>query len=257
MPLVEFEKKDNRLAIITLNRPEKLNAVSEDLLTDLREAWLRYRDDADAWLAILTGKGRAFTAGADKGWFEKSLQGQDSLGIFLEKISQDPYWSGTLDKPVIAAVNGFCVGFGLDLVLKADLRVAAESAWFQQPEVARGNIVLFFDHLPGAMAAEMISGFRISARRAYEVGMINRLAPEGQVLEAALELAGELLERTPLALYQALKILRDLKNAGRIVPRRLLDQYTTSLSKELARTEDYQEATAAFLEGRKPVFKKR
>ncbi|MBI5585231.1 MAG: enoyl-CoA hydratase/isomerase family protein [Deltaproteobacteria bacterium] len=257
MPLVEYEKRDNHLAVVTLNRPEKLNAVNEELLADLRAAWLHYRDDEDAWLAILTGKGRAFTAGADKSWFEKSLQGQDSLGIFLEQISLDPYWSGTLDKPVIAAVNGFCVGFGLDLVLKADLRVAAESVWFQQPEVARGNIVLFFDNLPGAMAAEMISGFRISARRAYEVGLVNRLAPEGRVLEAALEMAGELLEKTPLALYQALKILRDLKNAGRIVPRRLLDQYTTSLSRELTRTEDYRETTAAFLEGRKPVFQKR
>lgn len=257
MPLIEYENRGNHLVVITLNRPEKLNAVNEELLDDMRNAWLRYQQDEDAWLAIFTGKGRAFTAGADKSWFEKSLQGSDSLGIFLKRISLDPLWSGALDKPVIAAVNGFCVGFGLDLILKTDLRVASENAWFQQPEVARGNVVLFFDNLPGAMAAEMISGFRISARRAYEVGMVNRIVPEGQALEAALEMAGELLERTPLALFHALKILRDLKNAGRVVPPRLLDHYTTALSKELIRTEDYQEATAAFLERRKPVFKKR
>jgi enoyl-CoA hydratase/carnithine racemase len=257
MTLVEYEKRDNHLAIITLNRPEKLNAVNEELLADLRKSWLRYQEDEDAWLAILTGKGRAFTAGADKSWFERSLQEADSLGICLEKISKDHYWSGTLDKPVIAAINGFCVGFGLDLVLKSDLRVAADSAWFQQPEVARGNVVVLFDNLPGAMAAEMISGFRISARRAYEVGMINRIAPDGQVLETALEMAEDLLQKTPLALYHALKILRDLKNGGTVVPRRMLDHYTTALSKELTRTEDYQATTAALLKGKKPVFRKR
>lgn len=257
MPTVEYEKRENHLVVITLNRPEKLNAVNEELLADLREAWQRFQGDDDAWLAILTGNGRAFTAGADKSWFEKSLQGYDSLGIFFETISKDPFWSGTLDKPVIAAVNGFCVGFGLDLVLKTDLRVAAESVWFQQPEVARGNVVLFFDNLPGAMAAEMVSGFKISARRAYETGMINRLVPDDQVMDSAVEMAEALLQKTPLALYQALKILRDLKNAGQVVPRRLLDHYTTSLSKELTRTEDYQEATAALLQGGKPVFKKR
>ncbi len=256
MSLIEYEKK-NHLVTITMNRPDKLNAISPDMLTALREAWVHYRDDEDAWLALFTATGKAFSAGADKIWFEKSLEGQDSLGIFLNSIKRDPYWSGTLDKPTIVAVNGSAIGAGLDLVLRADLRVAAESARFQQPEVERGNIVIFFDNLPCAIAAEMISGFSMTARRAYDVGLINKVVPDGQLMGAAMEMAGELLSRPPLALYHALKILRDMKNAATLFPRPLIDHYTTELSKGLTKTEDHKEAVAAFLEKKKPVFKKR
>lgn len=256
MSLVEYEKK-NHLVIITMNRPDKLNAINPDMLTALREAWIHYRDDEDAWLAIFTGAGKAFSAGADKIWFEKWLEGQDSLGIFGNSIMKDPYWSGTLDKPTIVAVNGYAVGAGLDLVLRADLRVAAENARFQQPEVARGNIVIFFDNLPCAIAAEIMSGFVLTAQRAYDVGMINKVVPDDKLMDAAMEMAEELLSRPPLALYHALKILRDVKNAATVVPRHLIDYYTAELSKGLTRTEDHKEAVAAFLEKKKPVFKKR
>jgi enoyl-CoA hydratase/carnithine racemase len=254
--LVVYEKK-NRLVIVTMNRPDRLNAIDIEMMVGLREAWVRYRDDEDAWIAILTGAGRAFTAGADKSWFVKSLQGEDSLNIFQDAISKDPYWSGSLDKPVIVAVNGLAVGAGLDLTLRADLRLAAESATFQQLEVERGNVIIFYDNLPCAMAAEMMSGFRITAQRAYEVGMINRVVPNDKLMDAALEMGEELLTRTPLALYHALKILRDMKNSAAIVPRRLIDHYTTMLSKDLMKTEDFKSATSALLEKKKPIFKKR
>ena len=256
MPLVEYAKRKH-LVVITMNRPDKLNALNPDMLVALREAWIRYRDDEDAWLALLTGTGRAFSAGADKSWFEKALEGQDSVGIAFNMISKDPYWSGQLDKPVIAAVNGLAIGGGLDLVLRADLRIAAQSAWFQQPEVERGNIMIFFDNLPCAIAAEMICGFRITAQRAFEVGMVNRVVPDEKLMSSALEMAEELLTRPPLTLYYALKILRDMKNAATIVPRRLIDHYTTVVSKDLAQTHDYKEAVAALLEKKKPDFKKR
>ena len=256
MSLVEYKKK-NRLVTITMNRPDKLNALNPEMLTALSESWIRYRDDEEAWLAIFTGAGKAFSAGADKSWFEKSLEGQDSLGIFLSSINKDPYWSGTLDKPTIVAVNGYAIGAGLDLVLRADLRVAAETARFQQPEVERGNIVIFFDNLPCAIAAEIISGFVLTAQRAYEVGMVNKVVPDDRLMDAAMEMAEELLSRPPLALYHALKILRDMKNAATLVPRHLINHYTTELSKGLTKTEDYKEAVAAFLEKKKPAFKKR
>lgn len=256
MSLVEYKKK-NHLVTITMNRPDKLNAINTDMFTALREAWIRYRDDEDAWLAIFTGAGRAFSVGADRSWFVKSVQGEDHLGIFLNTINRDPYWSGTLDKPTIVAVNGYAIGAGLDLVLRADLRVAGESATFHQPEVERGNVVIFFDNLPCAIAAEMISGFKITAQRAYEVGMVNRIAPDDQLMDVAVEMAEELLTRQPLALYHALKILRDMKNAATIMPRHLINHYTTELSKGLKKTEDWKEGVAAFLEKKKPVFKKR
>lgn len=252
---VEYAKKDH-LATITLNRPDKLNAFNRDMLMALRESWIRYRDDEDAWIAVLTGSGKAFSAGADKEWFEKSLSGDTSIDDFTDITSRDPYWSGQLDKPVVAAVNGPCVGAGLHLVLRADLRTAAQSAWFQQPEVQRGGIMVMFDNLPCAIASEMISGFRISAQRAYEVGMINRLFPDDALMEGSMKLAEELLDRQPLALYHALKMLRDVKNAAAVVPRSLIDRYAVELSKSLMNTEDWTEGATAFLEKRKPVFKK-
>jgi enoyl-CoA hydratase/carnithine racemase len=257
MAAVEYEKKDNHLVVITMNRPERLNGIDEDMLMGLCDSWLRFKNDDDAWIAILTGTGRAFTAGADKSWFEKAQRGESTPEEFLDLITRDVYWSGRLDKPVIAAVNGLAVGAGVDLTLRSDLRVAAESAWFQQAEVERGNFMLFNDNLPHAIAAEMVSGFRIPAKRAYEVGMVNRLAPDGKVMEAAMELADALLSRVPLALFHALKTLRDLKNIPAVVPRQLVDRYTTVVSNALMNTEDFGEATAAMIEKRKPVFKKR
>jgi enoyl-CoA hydratase/carnithine racemase len=254
MHTVEYTKKDH-LAIITMDRPDSLNALNRDMLVALRESWIRYRDDEDAWIAVLTATGRAFSAGADKEWFEKSLSGNTSIDDFTAITSTDPYWSGHLDKPVIAAVNGFCVGAGFHLVLRADLRTSSENAWFQQPEVQRGGIMVMFDNLPCAIASEMISGFRISAQRAYEVGIINRLFPDEALTEGTMKMAEELLDRQPLALYHALRVLRDIKNVS-VVPRSLIDRYAVELSRGLMDTVDWREGTTAFLEKRKPLFKK-
>lgn len=257
MAIVEYEIKNKHLVVITLNKPDRLNAIDDAMMLALREAWIRYDNDDDAWIAILTGRGRAFSAGADKSWFEKTVSGEASPEAFLNLIRKDPYWSGKLDKPVITAVNGFAVGAGLDLVLRSDLRIAAEAAWFQQPEVERGTIMLFNDNLPYAIAAEMIAGFRISSRRAYDVGMINRLVSDDDLLKATEEIADELLARVPLALFHALKLLRDIKNGGVVVPQRLIDNYTTVLSEKLVHTVDGQEAIQSMIDKRKPDFRKR
>jgi enoyl-CoA hydratase/carnithine racemase len=256
MAIVEYEK-NNHLSIITLNKPDKLNTFTEEMFVALRECWMRFNGDKDAWIAILTANGKAFSAGADKEWFQKTLSDEVSVETFAELTAQDLYWSGKLDKPVVAAVNGLCIGAGLDLVLRADLRTAAKGAWFQQAEVQRGNVMVFFDNLPCAIAAEMIAGFRITAQRAYEVGMINRVTPDEHLMDKTMELAEELLTRQPLALYHALKLLREIKNASTVVPRSLIDNYTTELSKGLMRTEDWKEGAAAFLGKKAPVYRKR
>jgi crotonobetainyl-CoA hydratase len=261
MNLVEYAKK-NHLVTITMNRPEKLNALDEGMLAGLREAWIRYRDDEDAWLALFTGTGRAFSSGADKSWFARALQGEEFLWPFVNTIAKDPYWSGELDKPTIVAVNGYALGAGFDLVLKADLRVAAESARFQISEVQLGGVLILWDNLPYAIAAEMLSGNMLTAKRAYEVGMVNRVVPDDQLNDAAMELAEELLSRAPLALYHSLRILREMKKASIPVPRDLLSgslisSYTTLLGRELSKTEDWKEANIALLEKKKPVFKKK
>lgn len=254
MSLVRYEKT-HHLVTITLSRPEKLNALSEELMAELCMAWRRYGDDDDAWLAILAAEGRAFSAGADKSWFEKAQNGEDSLRLVQDAIRRDPYWSGTLDKPTMVAVNGLAVGGGVDLVLRADFRVAAQSATFLQAEVERGNFMLFHDNLPPAIAAEMMAGFPISAQRAYDVGMVNRVAADQQLMEEARAMADTLLSRPPLVLRQALKLLRDLKYAGTIVPRSLIDRYTTEISRGFVATEDWKEANAAMLEKKKTEFR--
>ncbi len=261
MKFVEYEKKDH-LVTITMNRPDKLNALNPEMLTELRESWVRYGEDEDAWLAVFTGRGRAFSAGADKSESVKGLQGEDFLGPFVQTISKDPYWSGKLDKPTLVAVNGYALGAGFDLVLKADLRIAAESAEFQIVEVGLGGIMVLWDNLPYAIAAELMSGNKITATRAYEVGMVNRVVPDGRLKDATMEMAEELLSRPPLALYHSLRVLREMKKAAIPLPRNLIEgslisDYTLRLGRELIRTEDWKEANSAFLEKRKPVFKKR
>jgi enoyl-CoA hydratase/carnithine racemase len=259
--LVEYKKKGH-LVTITMNRPEKLNALDPDMLAGLRESWVRYRDDDEAWLAIFTGTGRAFSAGADKSWFVKGLQGEDFLSSFVDAISKDPYWNEELDKPTIVAVNGYALGGGLDLVLKADLRVAAETARFQLSEVKLGGVLILWDNLPYAIAAQLISGEMLTARRAYEVGMLNRIFPDDKLMDGTMEMAEEFLSRRPLALYHSLKILREMKRAAIPVPRNLIrgsliSDYTRLLGKELIKTEDWKEANLALLEKREPIFKKR
>ena len=256
MKTVRYEKSGH-LVVITLSRPEKLNALNEELMAGLREAWVRYRDDDDAWLAILTAEGRAFCAGADKSWFAAASGGRDALGAVQRLIREDPYWSGALDKPTMVSVNGLAVGAAVDLVLRADFRVAAQSAVFRQAEVERGNFMLFHDNLPSAIAAEMMAGFPITAQRAYEVGMINRLVPDAALREVTQAMADELLSRPPLVLHEALKLLRDLKYAGTMVPRSLVDRYATEVSRGFVQTEDWKEATAALLEKKAPVFRRR
>ncbi len=257
MSVVNYEKKKDHLVVITLNRPNKLNAFDETMLTELREAWTRYRDDDDAWVAIFTGIGKAFSSGTDKSWFDKSLTGKSTPETFFKLVGQDPYWSGSLEKPVITAVNGFAVGAGLDLVLRSDIRIASERAWFHQPEVGLGTLVFFHDTLPYAVAAEMIAGFRIPAKRAYEVGLVNRLVPDETLMDTAMETADEMLSKSPLALCHALRILKDLKKTTASVPLSLVDHYAAILAKDLTNTEDFKEAAKALMNKTKPVFKKR
>jgi enoyl-CoA hydratase/carnithine racemase len=244
--------KSGHLVTITLNRPAKLNAIDAPMQAALAAAWTRYEQDEDAWLAILSANGRAFSAGADRSWFERIARGEDGLGLFLQGVNRDPYWSGAIDKPTIAAVNGVTIGAGVDLVLRADLRVAAEDATFQLREVDLGGVLVLWDNLPYAITAEMIAGAEFSAQRAHAVGMINRLAPAGGALECARAWAGELLAKPPLALRRALKILRDIRNANAVPSTPELRNLTTDASRRLAASAEWKASVASWLQGVKP-----
>jgi len=248
--------KSGHLVTITLDRPARLNAIDEEMQAALAAAWTRYEQDEDAWLAILAANGRAFCAGADRSWFERIARGEDGLGLFLQGVNRDPYWSGAISKPTIAAVNGLTVGAGVDLVLRADLRVAADNAVFQLREVDLGGVLVLWDNLPYAITAEMVAGAELSAQRAHAIGMINRLAPPGGVLECARAWARELLAKPPRALRQALQILRDIRNANAVPPTRALRDLTTDASRRLAASAEWQASVASWLQGGRPGGKR-
>jgi len=255
LAVVEYERRDH-VAIIRMNRPERLNAMGHELMMGLAQAWNRYKDDGEAWIAILTGVGRAFCAGMDIK--ERLESGKPGLG--LPKLPlRDPYWEHELDKPTIAAVNGYALGGGFFLTSWADLRVASENAVFQITEVARSGLAGYdtglWENLPYAIAAELAAGIKMSARRAYEVGFVNRLVPEGQALEAALGLAHSLLESPPLAVHHNLRLLRSIRHA-RATPPPEIPAQAKKTNQELASTQDLQESLRSFVEKRKPHYQR-
>jgi enoyl-CoA hydratase/carnithine racemase len=252
---VEYEKQGH-IAIITMNRPERLNAQNPALVQGMAEAWCRFRDDEDAWVGILTGNGRAFCAGLDV----KEAVSDGRIAVRpLKTDPPDPFWDYTLDKPTIVAVNGLALGGGIMLTIRADLRVAVESAVFELTEVARGGLAGWdwelWENLPYAVAAELAVGTKLTARRAYEVGLINRLVPDGKALDAALEMAQGLTNIPPLAVHYNLKLMRDLKRARMVIGHRLWDQ-ARRYNRELTASHDMKESFQSFVEKRAPVYRR-
>ncbi len=255
MAVIEYEKQGH-IAVITMNRPERLNTMGYDLMLGLAQAWNRFQEDNDAWVGIITGNGRAFCAGLDIK--ERLETGKPGLGMPKVPL-QDPFFEFELDKPTIAAVNGYALGGGFFLTIRADLRVAAESATFQITEVVRGGVagweLELWENLPYAIAAELASGAMFTARRAYEVGLVNRLVPDGKALEAALEMAQDFINAPPLAVHYNLKLMRDLKRSRIVIGHRLWDQ-ARSYNRELRSSHDVKESMQSFVEKRAPVYQR-
>jgi enoyl-CoA hydratase/carnithine racemase len=165
-----------------------------------------------------------------------------------------------LDKPTIAAVNGFALGGGIMYAIRADLRVAAEGAVFELTEVVRGGLAGWdwelWENLPYAIAAELAIGGRLTAKRAYEVGLINRVVPDGKALDAALDMAQGLISIPPLAAHYNLKLMRDLKRSRMVIGHRLWDQ-ARSYNRELQGSSDIKESFLSFVEKRAPMYQRR
>src|SRR5690349_22625374 len=195
---------DDHVATITYNRPHALNAIDGEMRRGLNAAFTRFRDEEDAWVAIVTGAGRAFCAGAD-------LRGEgnsagDFPGTFWEKPTQNSFESGwEIFKPVIAAVNGYCLGYGLTLVTWCDFVIASERATFGFPEVRIGvptivGAIRLPDKIGWQRAMELLlTGERIDARRAAEIGLAGWVVPHEELLEEANRLADRLAAVAPLA----------------------------------------------------------
>src|SRR5687768_10219302 len=189
MAMVETEQH-GQVMVIRMNRPERLNALGTELRQGMAEAWCEFRDSDQLEVAIFTGTGRAFCAGED---MKESLE-RGGVGASEEsKRRENPYDQGTLEKPVIAAVNGFAMGGGFMQVERADLRVAVRGAVFESSEAKRW-LLGGYDHgvkgdLPHTVATELAFAFRFTAERLHQVGFLNRVVEPEELMPTALEMA--------------------------------------------------------------------
>src|SRR5437763_12877831 len=195
---------DGHIATITYHRPDALNAVNGELRSDLNDAFARLRDDEDAWVGIVTGTGRAFCVGADLR--DGAGSAGEFAGTFWEKPTQNSFESGwEIFKPVIAAVNGYCLGYGLTLVTWCDFVIASEHAQFGFPEVKLGvPTIVGAIRLPARLGWQramelLLTGDRIDAGRAREIGLAGWVVPHDDLMPEARRLADRLVAAAPLA----------------------------------------------------------
>lgn len=243
-------RKEGKIAVIVMNRPESLNAINPELRKELDGCFVDFRDDPSLWVAIVCGAGRAFCVGADI-----KKRGGGVLG--RQTGIDDPVRPDQIWKPFIAAIQGYCLGAGLEMAMTCDLRIASEDARFSQPEVNVGVI-------PGAggtqrlprfigrsKAVEMIlMGQQIDAQEAYRTGLVNKVVANGKLMETAMLWAGTICQAGPLQVRAAKEaIIRGFSvplEEGLRIERELQNRMTT--------TEDYKEAGLAFIEKRKPKW---
>lgn len=252
MAAVIYEKKDH-IAIITLNRPEALNALNADLHRELHEAMVDFRDNDDLWVAILTGTGdRAFSAGADIKGF------QPGTGEVRRRGDEPPVRADTIWKPVIAAIHGYCLGGGLELALTCDIRIAADNAQLGQPEVnigfmaGGGGTQRLPRFIPRAVAAEiLLTGNRINAEEALRWGLVSRVVPRDQLMSTAMEIAETVCQRGPLGIRATKEAI--IRGYDMTLPDGL---YLEAEKVAYVRTtDDFMEGARAFAQKRTPDYK--
>jgi enoyl-CoA hydratase/carnithine racemase len=252
---VEFGISDG-VALITLNRPERLNAMDADAYRALSEAWTRVRDDSSIRAAVITGAGdRSFTTGADLKSFVTAPG--DLSEFWLTQKDQLLNRGLEVYKPVIAAVNGYCLGGGMTLLLATDIRIAAEHATFGLAEVKRGIIAAnggtqrILAQLPYAVGMELIlTGDRFDAVTAERWGLINRVVPMGELLDVAMEYGCRIAANAPLAVQAAKELALRSRDMDLTSGLRL----EQAMNRLLMFTDDAAEGPAAFAEKREPRF---
>lgn len=250
-----FERR-GRVALFTIDRPESMNTLTPEMFRGIVEGFQQFEADPELWVAVLTATGeRAFCAGAEMGGTVPDILAGRTPRPFPDPTKR---WFSDVFKPIVAAVNGHCVAGGLEMLLGTDIRVAVPEATFGVSEVrwgfvpAGGSHVRLPRQVPWAIAMELLlTGQRISAERAYQVGLINAVVARERLLESALEYAELLAANAPLAVRTAKEIaVRGLGLEGPLA----LESLT---SQRLFSTEDALEGPKAFKEKRKPDYKAR
>ncbi len=212
---IHYEMREEHIVLITIDRPEARNSADLEHFKLLREAWERFRDDDDAWVAIVTGVGDAFFVGADLKTYipeitklsQQIAAGETELhGYRLDDGTAAVLRNFALSKPVIAAVNGFCTAGGMEMLGGTDLRVCCPEARFAVMEPKRGlfagggTTVRLPRQIPWPVAMEfLLCADLVSAERAYEMGLVNAVVPKEELLDAALALARRITANAPLA----------------------------------------------------------
>jgi enoyl-CoA hydratase len=246
----------DRIATITVNRPDKLNALNDRVIAELGAAIDEVHANADVGGVILTGAGRAFVAGADISQLEQ--HGAIAAKALAQRGQVVFRRYETSAKPVIAAVNGFALGGGCELAMACHVRIASEAAKFGQPEVKLGLVPGYggTQRLPrlvgkGRALQLLLTGEMIDAQEAFRIGLVNRVVAADQLIAAATSMMQAMLANAPLALAHCIEAV----NAGYDLP--LEDAMTLEATAFglLAATDDKREGTRAFLEKRAPAFK--
>jgi len=246
---VKYEK-EGRIAIITLNRPEALNALNAEVRRGLNEAFTDFRDNNDLWVAIVTGAGdRAFSAGAD---IKEFRPGPTEA---REAVSPDRIW-----KPFIAAINGFALGGGLELAMQCDIRIAAEHARLGQPEInigfmpGAGGTQRLPRFVPRAVAAEiLLTGEHITAQEAYRIGLVSRVVPLAQLMPTAKQIAETICKKGPLGVRASKEAM--IRGYDMVLEEGL--KLERELANRVRSSEDFMEGARAFVEKRPPNYKAR
>jgi len=265
MPALLYEKRDG-VAYLTFNRPEVHNAMDPETIVRLGESWLDFEADSDARVAIITGAGeKAFCAGADLGrlipLYSRARQPEDDWDRRVledREIGRVSLMRGhPIYKPVIAAVNGFCLAGGTELIQACDIRIAAEHATFGLTEVTRaivpagGSLVRLARQVPWCKAMEiLLVGDHMSAQEAHRIGLVNYVVPFQELMPTAEKFAQKIAANGPIAVRKIKEAV--IRTSG--LPLEEAYKIENECAREVMRSEDAKEGPRAFMEKRPPRY---